>query len=150
MSTVTAEARHRFASLTPDQVFAAWTDPALLRQWMVVHLRETEPEAQVTRIQVDAVVGGRYCFADSRDGSEAWGYYKELERPHRIAFSWFVDPAEEQEDNSLVTLRIEPEGAGSIVYASHEMSDEWTDYLEQTGRAWASMLEAIDQALSPR
>ena len=121
MSTVDAWAEHRFAALAPEAVFDAWTKPVALKAWMTLHLREREPDAEVTRVDVDAVPGGRYHFADSRDGSDAWGYYKVLQRPQKLAFSWFVSPEEEAEDNSLVTIEIVQDGAGSIARISHKM-----------------------------
>ncbi len=150
MSTVTARARHAFPRLSAGQVYAAWTQPELVRQCMSLQLQGKDPAIALRRVEIDPVVGGKFVFSDSREGSEAWGYYRALERPGRIVFSWFVSPEEEEEDNSTVTLEIMPEGAGCVVAASHEMSDEWADYIAQTAEAWRSMLEAIETALSGR
>lgn len=147
---VTARARHVFSGLSAAQVYDAWTQPDLVRQWMSLQLQAKDPSVAVRRVEIDPVVGGRFLFSDSREGSEAWGLYKALERPERIVFSWFVSPEEEDEDNSTVTLEIASDGAGCVVEASYEMSDEWADYIAQTAEAWRSMLEAIDVALSKR
>lgn len=144
-NTVVARAEHRFERLGAEAVYEAWVDPDRLRVWMEHHLKAREGAAQVTRIEVDPVVGGRFFFADSREGGEAWGDYRVLEKPRRIVFSWFVTPEEEEEDMSLVTLEIEPQGAGCLAVMSHEMSAEWADYIEPTARAWGSMLKAIDE-----
>lgn len=144
--TVVAVARHEFADLAPEQVFDAWIDPAKVRAWGNYNLKERDPSAEVTRIEIDPVVGGRFVFADRREGedSEAWGYYRALERPRRIVFTWFVTPEEEAEDNSTVTLEIVPDGKGSIATMSHEMSAEWAEYIEPTAKAWGGMLRAIE------
>ncbi|MGH6978452.1 MAG: SRPBCC family protein [Brevundimonas sp.] len=146
--TVAATASHDFSSLTADAVYDAWTDQGLFRKWMERHLGERDEDARVTRVEADAVVGGRFDLADTREGSEAWGYYRVLERPERIAFTWFVSPEEEAEDNSLVTISIVPQGKGCAVTVSHRMDAEWADYVERTADAWKSMLEAIDQTFS--
>lgn len=145
---VSAIARHDFTSLTPEQVYSAWLDAATLGVWMARHLKESMPGEQVTRIKTDPVPGGRFDFADTREGSDVWGYYRVLERPRRIVFTWFVTPEEEAEDNSLVTIEIAPKDKGCAVTISHEMSAEWADYIEPTAKAWTSMLKAIDLALA--
>lgn len=147
-STVTAMARHTFATLSPDAIYDAWTDADLLRKWLETHLRARDADAAVTRVEADAVVGGRFDLADTREGSEAWGYYRVLERPGRIVFTWFVSPEEEAEDNSLVTVTVSPQGSGSAVAIGHEMDAEWADYVDRTANAWKSMLEAIDATFS--
>lgn len=150
MSNVTATAEHAFAGLSAEQVYDAWIKPDEVRAWMETQLRVNHPGIAVTRVEIDPAVGGKFLFADSRDGSEAWGYYKTLERPRTIAFSWFVSPEEEAEDNSLVTLEIEARGDGCLVVASHEMDAEWAEYMAQTAAAWKSMLAAIQTTLSAR
>lgn len=145
--TVRAVARHEFTTLTPGQVYDAWLDAGRMRRWMESHLRDRHPDEQVTRVELDPRAGGRFDLADTREGSEAWGYYRALERPGRIVFSWFVTPEEEAEDNSLVTIEIARMGQGCIASISHEMGAEWADYLEPTAKAWKSMLEAIEAAL---
>ncbi len=144
---VTAFARHQFAKLSAEQAYDAWVDPATVRLWMEHHLKQSDTAADVTRIEINPSLGGRFLFADTREGSECWGYYRALERPRRIAFTWFVSPEEEAEDNSLVTIDIAPLGKGCAVTIGHEMSAEWADYVDQTAKAWASMLEAIEGAL---
>lgn len=87
MSNVIATTEHVFASLSPEQVYDAWIKPETVRAWMEAQLHDKHPGIAVTRIEIDPVVGGRFLFADSRDGSEAWGYYKTLVRPRTIVFS---------------------------------------------------------------
>lgn len=146
---VTAEARHVFAALAPEAVYDAWTDVAIARRWMAWHIKQSQPGEAVTKVEIDARVGGRFAFADTRQDSDVWGVYRELDKPRRLAFTWFVTPEEEAEDMSLVTVDIVPEGRGCVAIARHEMSAEWSDYVERTAQAWASMLAAIDTSLSP-
>ena len=146
--SVVATAEHRFKTLGPETVYDAWTDAAALRKWAEVHLADRMPGERVTKIEVDPKVGGRFVMADTREDSEAWGYYRVLEKPRRIVFTWFVTQEEEADDTSVVTVDIVPQGDGCIVTMSHAMDDEWADYVPQTAKAWASMLEAIDKTFA--
>ncbi|WP_199562547.1 SRPBCC family protein [Pelagibacterium lacus] len=144
---VTAVARHEFATLTPEQVYDAWLDPEAVRIWGDRNLKERDASARVTRIEIDPKVGGRFVFADIRGGeeSEAWGYYRVLDRPRLLVFTWFTSVQEEVEDASTVTLSITPTAGGCVATMSHEMSVEWADYIEPTAKAWSGMLRAIEE-----
>ncbi len=145
---VTAEASHRFATLRPEAVYDAWTDAAVARRWMDIHLKQSHPDEVVTKVEIDPRIGGRFAFADTREESDVWGFYRELDRPGRVVFSWFVTPEEEAEDRSLVSIDIVADGAGCVATVQHAMGAEWADYVDRTAKAWASMLEAIDMSLS--
>jgi uncharacterized protein YndB with AHSA1/START domain len=151
MPNITAQAEYHFTGLSVDQVYAAWLDPDMVRRWMVRNLEATSagPSA-VTSIEIDPVVGGRYRFAGQQDGqqSDAWGYYRELDPGRRLIFTWFVDEGEEKEDNSTVTLELEPVGTGTHATMSHEMDSRWAEYAPQTANAWRSMLKAIEDTLA--
>jgi uncharacterized protein YndB with AHSA1/START domain len=149
MPNVTAKTEHHFANLSADEVYAAWLDSAAVRVWMQRNLERTGRSARISEITIDPRVGGRYRFSDiDNEGQEnpAWGYYRELVPGHRIVFTWFVDPAEEAEDNSTVTLELRPDGAGCVAIMSHEMDAQWSDYIEPTARAWKGMLESIEES----
>ncbi|WMT89645.1 SRPBCC family protein [Pelagibacterium sp. H642] len=150
--TVTAVARHTFVTLAPEQVYDSWVDPAKVRAWGDHNLKERDPSSTVTRIEIDPKVGGRFLFADVRDGeeTETWGYYRALERPNRLVFTWFTSPEEEEEDNSTVTLELSAQGAGCLATMSHEMSAEWADYIEPTANAWKGMLRSIEETADER
>lgn len=150
MQNVVATTEYHFAQLSPRQVYDAWLDPALLRRWMARNL-ETSPGAQeVTDIEIDPRVGGRFRFASMQDGkpSDSWGYYRELDPGRRLVFTWFVEADEEKEDNSTVTLVLEPDGSGTMVTMSHEMDARWVEYVPQTAQAWHGMLKAIDETVN--
>ena len=90
---------------------------------------------EMKRVEVDARVGGKFFFSDMRDAGEAkhWGTYRVLDRPRKIAFTWIVDASQEDEP-SIVTITIEPDGTGSFVTIVHE-------------RIWASYVERVEMRL---
>ena len=83
-----------------------------------------------------------------RDGTEArhWGTYLELDRPRKIVFTWIVDESEEA-NPSTVTLTIRSEAEGCVASIVHELDEQWVDYVSQTERGWARMLEQVDYIL---
>lgn len=148
MANVSARAEHRFSALTAQAVYDAWLEPERVRIWMQRNIERTGGTARVTDVEIDARVGGWYRFGDvDDDGNEnpAWGYYKQLVPGRRLVFTWFVEPDEEAQDNSTVTLALTPEGQGCLAVMTHEMDAQWADYLEPTAKAWISMLKAIEE-----
>jgi uncharacterized protein YndB with AHSA1/START domain len=141
----TAKITHRFAA-SPERVYDAWLEPAKLRAWMSAALKEMGLSGDMKRVEVDARVGGTFFFSDMREAGEArhWGTYRVLDRPRQIAFTWIVDASQEA-DPSVVTITIEPDGAGSLVTIVHEKI--FASYLERVEMGWSNMLRNIDAML---
>jgi uncharacterized protein YndB with AHSA1/START domain len=99
---------------TPEQLFDAWTDPAQLRQWW------GPAEVTCSEAEVDLRVGGRYRLANRfPDGRIVWisGEFVRIERPHLLAYSWRIEPAEVRE---RVTVRFIANGDKTDVVVLHE------------------------------
>ncbi len=141
----TAKVTHRF-SASPERVYDAWLDPAKLRAWMSAALKGFGMSGDMQRVEIDARVGGRFFFSDMREAGEAkhWGTYRVLDRPRTIEFTWIVDESQEDEP-SIVTITIEPDGAGSFVTIVH--AKIWASYVERTEGGWSNMLRNIDVLL---
>jgi uncharacterized protein YndB with AHSA1/START domain len=141
----TAKVTHRFAA-SPERVYDAWLDPAKVRAWMSAALKGWGLSGEMKRVEIDARVGGKFFFSDMRPDGEAkhWGTYRVLERPRKIVFNWIVDESQD-EDLSVVTITIEPDGAGSLVTIVHEKI--FVSYLERVEMGWSAMLRNIDALL---
>ena len=141
-----AKVSHRFTA-SPERVYDAWLDPAKLRAWMSAALKQMGLSGDMKRIEVDARVGGKFFFSDMREAGEAkhWGTYLALDRPRKIAFTWIVDESQ-NDDPSVVTITIEPDGTGSIVTIVHEKI--WKSYVEKVEMGWSNMLRTIDAMLA--
>ncbi|MDA2939161.1 SRPBCC domain-containing protein [Acidobacteria bacterium AH-259-A15] len=138
---------HRFKA-SAERVYDAWLKPDKVRAWMRTALQSMGLSGDIGQIEIDPKVGGAFLFTDIRDGTETrhWGTYLELERPHKIVFTWIVDESEES-DPSQVVLTIQPEGEGCIATIIHEMDAKWADYVAQTENGWSCMMEATDVLL---
>src|SRR5881227_3111467 len=94
----------RFIKATPDRVYAAWSDPAQLKEWW-------GPEGVRTRsLSADVRVGGKYRWdMTSPEGEEmsAFGEYRELIPGKKIVFTWQWDDDETWENRtSVVTVEL--------------------------------------------
>jgi len=142
MGKVFAKVTHR-CEATAEQMYDAWLRPDVARVWMAASLQSHGLPGDIRNVEIDARVGGRFLFTDVRPDGEArhWGTYLELERPHRIVFTWIVDESEEA-DPSKVTLTFEPDGDGCIATLVHEMDAAWAEWVSKTEDGWLRMLTA--------
>ena len=129
----------RRLNATPAKVYAAWTDPSLLARWMGPDGIET------IRADCDPRVGGRYRFVmQRRDGEihEVGGVFREVTPNESLSFTWAWRSTPELE--SLVTVRIRPDGDGSLVTLIHEQfTDEPSRDRHETG--WSQSLDRLVQ-----
>jgi uncharacterized protein YndB with AHSA1/START domain len=139
---------HHFKA-SAERVFDAWLDPSMVRSWMSLP-SPLLGAMDVRRIEIDARVGGRFTFSDMREEGKAvhWGFYREIDRPRRLVFSWFTSKEEEDEDSSVVTLTIEPTEDGCVATIVHSMDAKWAEYVKQTENGWDSLLRQIDSFLT--
>lgn len=142
--TVEAKAVHVFKA-SAERVFDAWLDPEKVRSWSAQPVPGM-PGFDVRTVEIDPRVGGKFTFSDMREDGEAihWGYYVEIDRPRKLVFTWFTSEEEEREDNSLVTLTIEPFGEGCRATIVHRMDARWAEWVSQTEQGWSFMLGQID------
>ncbi|MCW9705662.1 SRPBCC family protein [Fodinibius salsisoli] len=127
-----------------QQVFDAWLEPDMLSKWMFgPDVREEE----VVSLHTDAIEGGTFSFVVRRDGEELdhRGTYREVERPHRLVFTWGVD--QEAGDESVVTINIKSTATGCHLTLVHVMDPKWADYAERTREGWTYMLGKLDTIL---
>jgi uncharacterized protein YndB with AHSA1/START domain len=139
---------------SPERVFDAWLDPEMIGSFLFgPALRDEE----ILHISVDARVGGSFSFLVRRQGQELdhVGKYLELDRPHRLVFTWRVEPSK---DDSRVAIDIVPIGgapdatgptkSGSELTLTHELHPAWADYADRTAQGWNKMLDALAARLA--
>jgi uncharacterized protein YndB with AHSA1/START domain len=135
-SPVRVRVTHSFRA-APERVFDAWLDPEKIAKWMLA-----PAPGEITRVDVDARVGGSFCFTVRRGDEEIAhvGEYLELVRPQRLVFTWGVPRF--SPDSTRVTIELEPVGSGTLLTLTHE--GVLPDYASRTQEGWTKMLQAID------
>ena len=131
----------RFIKAPRDRVYAAWTDPAQLRQWF-------GPESVQTHdLVTDVRVGGKYHWDLSSPEGERMtvrGEYRELQPGKKIVFTWQWDDDEVWESRtSVVTVELEDAEGGTQLRLKHEQlpSEESRDRHNQ---GWNSVLDKLE------
>lgn len=145
---------HRY-NVAADRVFDAWITPAQASRFLFA-----TRTGNVLRCEIDPRVGGEFTVTDRRptaDGDESFfeaqhrGVYVELQRPHRIAFDFSVEPYSDQA--TRVTIDVVPLGTAMCeVVLTHQLgSDENAQVMaERTRQGWTHMLAQLEKVLSTR
>jgi uncharacterized protein YndB with AHSA1/START domain len=128
-----------------DQVFSAWTDPAVYATW------GAPDGVAVVDCTMDPRVGGAYhIHMRGPDGTDynAVGVYRRVEPPHHLAFTWRWTEREQMPD-SLVTLAFAAKDGGTLVTLTHSaLSDD--DDVNHHQMGWTSMLHRLEAAARAR
>ena len=130
----------RFINAPPARVYAAWTDPAQLRQWF-------GPENVRTRnITADVRVGGKYRWDVINQEGEEWaafGEYRELAPGKKIVFTWQWDDDEAWENRtSAVTVEFFESGGGTELRLKHEQLPS-AESRDRHNQGWNSLLDRL-------
>lgn len=126
----------RRIAVRAEDVFDAWLDPARVPQWFA------PGRGEMTRVEIDARVGGTFWFVQRRTAGEAvhTGEYLEIERPRRLAFTWRTPPAT---DASRVLIDIAGTADGCEVTLTQEMEPQWESFKDRAAQAWGTMIDAL-------
>ena len=112
---------HRTVNAPVETVYAAWTDPGLLRRCFA------SGDAAVARVVAEVAVGGEFLIEmRGRDG-EKWvvrGAYREVVPNQRLVHTWRWEGGDVE---SLVTVEFEPGSAGTtrltVTHSRFELAD---------------------------
>ena len=145
---------HRY-NVPAERVFDAWITPAQAGRFLFA-----TRTGNVLYCEIDAQVGGSFTVTDRRptaDGDESFfdaqhrGVYVEIDRPHRLAFDFSVEPF--SDGATRVTIDIVTLGAQiSELVLSHDLGDDETAQVnaERTRQGWTRMLDQLDKVLTAR
>ena len=127
----------------PEKVYAAWTEPQNLTKWFAT----SQAKPGSISADLDVRVGGRYriSFTDGASGEyhEVGGLYRDVVPNERLQFTWAWHSTPERE--SLVTVQIKPDAAGTLLIFRHE---QFADQAARDNheRGWSKFLDALEQA----
>jgi len=129
----------------PERVWAAWTDPQALSRWF-----GPGQEGCVTEALLEVRPQGRYSIAfRTPDGEQhrVSGRYEEVEPPSRLSFTWAWQSTPERV--SFVTVRIEPDGDGTLMHFRH---DRFFDQAARDNhrRGWTVTFAKLDSCMGVR
>jgi uncharacterized protein YndB with AHSA1/START domain len=129
---------------SPAQVYAAWADPKKIVGWF----GPTETAEGSVQAQMDVRVGGKYQISyRGKDGEyhQVGGVYREVVPSSRLVFTWAWHTTPERE--SLVTITVAPDGAGTLFTLHHE---QFFDQQARDGheRGWTGTIEKLDRYLT--
>jgi uncharacterized protein YndB with AHSA1/START domain len=104
-----------------EKVFDAWTSAEVMRRWFRADTSWETPVAEV-----DLRVGGavRVVMRDPQADKEygGGGFYTEIDRPHRLAFTWIWDGSDTRQ---LIEIDFEESAGVTTVRFTHR--DLWDE-----------------------
>jgi len=131
---------------SPEDVFKAWTDPALLAKWFGPHGVTT------TAAEVDLRVGGKYRFTmQEPDGTlhHPNGEYRVIDRPKKLVFTWILDGqgcsgSDGSYTETQVTIELEDMNGSSRLILTHDfLPGEESKAAHHMG--WTGSLERLEE-----
>jgi uncharacterized protein YndB with AHSA1/START domain len=129
----------RVMALPREEVFAAWLDPASLKEWM------RPGDVERATAEVDPRVGGKFRIV-MHHGERAdahWGEYLAIEPPSRLSFTWISSYTNLQP--TVVTIEfLEKDGGTEVVLTHRALPPERTD-AHRNG--WSGILRKLGEAL---
>lgn len=128
----------------PAKIFAAWTDPAKLQVWFL-----PDADSEVAHVDFDVREGGRYSITIRRGdgGHNVSGVFRDVLPNEKLSFTWAGDCGGTKGPESLVTVLIKPDGAGSLLTLIHEQIADETAR-DGFSQGWSSVLDNLERYLS--
>jgi uncharacterized protein YndB with AHSA1/START domain len=125
-----------------EELFDAWLDAESLGAWL-------KPSAtSETRAETDPRVGGtfRIVMVTGESAVAHTGTYQEIERPHRLVFTW-SSPATGFRD-SVVTVTFAPASATSTLVEIHQVGLPSEESRKDHYGGWSDILRELDRAVT--
>jgi uncharacterized protein YndB with AHSA1/START domain len=139
----------RVIPASPEQVYRAWLEPEILRQWLA------PGDLEVTRVEVDERVGGTFRVWQGSKDQEAGGIegqIVELVPNRRITLRWgFVGPARMDGPtfDSLLTISLSDSAdRGTTLTLVHEELDALWEAMPQVAENVEQGWELVFQKLT--
>lgn len=135
----------RVFKASPDKVFKAWTDPAILVKWWGPEGFET-PDAQL-----DVRPGGTWrSVMVSPDGTShvVSGVYREISPPKRLVLTWgWQQPDGKRGHETVVELTFDPVPGGTRLRLLQRVFDS-ADQRNNHHQGWTSSFNDLERLLA--
>ncbi len=144
-ATVPALVIRRTFEAPPQAVFAAWTTPAMMMQFLAPE------DGSIKDIKLDVRPGGAYTVVFGMPDGEDWtvgGVYKEVSPPNRLSMTWrWVEDDPKDERDTFLSLQFNPHGSGTELVLTHEnLRSEESRESHDSG--WNAFLDKLAATLS--
>jgi uncharacterized protein YndB with AHSA1/START domain len=132
----------RVLPASPDVAYDEWLDADALAEWMCPR------PARATKIELDPRIGG-HLRIDIDDGGLMFyvtGRYLDLDRPHRLVFTWNCSLWPPSARGSVVTVTLEPhEDKHTLMTIHHALLPPELIGDHQNG--WTRIAQQLDDIL---
>jgi uncharacterized protein YndB with AHSA1/START domain len=129
----------KFIKAKRERVYAAWTDPELMKKWFAPGTM-TVPAAEA-----NAIEGGQYHIQMRKESGElhtAYGEYQQIIPQQKLVFTWGWEGPNHYE--TLVTVEFNDKDGGTEVILTHERFKDAEDARHHT-EGWQGCLESLEK-----
>lgn len=125
---------------TPERLFELWTGADYIKRWF------GGAETEIDRVEIDLRVGGRYRIVVPGEGGsmEVTGSFLEIERPHRLVYTWVMRGPEMATDETTVTVEFQQVGEMTEIELTHGPFVV-PDVRQLHAAGWAACLDEIER-----
>jgi uncharacterized protein YndB with AHSA1/START domain len=128
---------------SPEEVFDAWTNPAVLKRWWA-----PGPDWTAPLIEVDLRVGGRYRLATRNPANgrvhTVAGEYVEIDRPNLLTYSWGWENEPRSDHVSTVTVEfLAKDGQTTVVLTHSDLESDESYGIHAYG--WAEVMKTLER-----
>ena len=127
---------------SPEEVYAAWTDPEKILRWFGPDSGRSSTPNSMSASAASTASASAPRTASSITSA---AHYREVVPNERLVFSWAWRSTPERE--SLVTVLIKPDGAGSLLTLNHEQffDEKARDATARVGAAASTSSSSISR-----
>ncbi len=129
---------HRTIDAPVETVYAAWTDPELLRQWLA------PGDTVVARAVAEVAVGGTFLIEMRGKDGGIWltsGLYREVVPNRRLVHTWRWEGSDIE---SLVTVELESESADTTRLTLTHSRFAQAEARDEHERGWTGCLAKLE------
>ncbi len=127
-----------------EQVYQAWTDPEIIKQWF-----GPGPIMQVPRAEVNLQVGGEYLIhlhnPEENSDHIVSGQYEQIIPNEKIVFNW---KWHDGVDRTQVTIDLQAKGESQTLVTLTHRGFSQQEYADKHNQGWTGCLAGLDTYFS--
>lgn len=129
---------------SPEVLFRAWTDPALVSRWLA-------PSPRICEVaELDVREGGEYRIVmfNPENGNRVAvvGVYETVDPPKKLVFTWKWENNDAWHGDSLVSICFVPVEDGTELHLLHEQLPNAKDR-DNHAKGWSACLNQLEEVL---